>query len=291
MNFILSEHKALGTLWWIEVFSELTSEQMLTIKSDLIVSISQFENNYSRFKSDSVLSELNTKKVINNPSPEFVKLLKTGQNLFNETEGKFNILIGDELIARGYDADYSFKLKPSPNYTPNPLSDLIISDTKILLNTGSIDLGGYGKGYLIDILAEKLKNDFGLKAFLINGGGDIYVASQDNEPITIHLEHPTKPNTYIGETTLKNEGFAASSPHKRSWKIKNKTYHHIVAKDEEIIIDGTFVKAKTVAKADAFATVCLMLNPNQIKNFAKKNNLKIASFNLDSSKLTLSNGF
>jgi thiamine biosynthesis lipoprotein len=292
MTFILSEHPALGTQWWIEIFSDISPEQIEIIKVDLTTTISDFENKYSRFKSDSLLSQLNTEGLINNPDREFVNILTYGQSLYTKTDGKFNILIGEELIARGYDAEYSFKTKPSPTKIPNPLTDLVITDSKIELKAGSVDIGGFGKGYLIDLLAERLKKHFNIEEFLINGGGDIYTTSENGQPITIHLEHPTEAGTYVGTTTLQNQGFAASSPHKRKWKINDKTYNHIVGgSDRDLQIDGVFVKANTATEADSIATTSLLLNPEEIPTLATKTRTAIAYMKNGESTLFHVNGF
>lgn len=276
MSYTLPAIKALGTVWWIELFSEMPEIEKQVVYSNLLLFIDNFENKYSRFKSESIVTKLNNTGSIENLDQMTIDLFSKGQDLYKKTEGLFNFLLGETLENRGYDANYSFKPKGSLPTNANPLIDLEISDEIITLRQGKIDLGGFGKGYLIDLLAEELKNTYHLPYFLINGGGDIYATTDNDVPITIYLEHPTKPETYIGTTTLKNQGFAASSPHKRQWVVDNKKYNHIISPKNEIVIDGSFIKATTAYEADAFATTVLLLETTKIPYFAEKHHIDIS---------------
>lgn len=222
MSTLLPEIKALGTIWWIEIFTEISATKKQVVYNDLLLFISNFENKYSRFKSDSLITKLNTTGSLENPDQMTINLLHKGQELFTKTDGLFNILNGEILENRGYDADYSFTIKETINTKINALEDLVISPDLITLKSGRVDLGGFGKGYLIDLITERLKSTHQLNYFLINGGGDMYTTSDNDTPIIIYLEHPTNPEIYIGTTTLLNQGFAASSPHKRQWVVNDK---------------------------------------------------------------------
>ncbi len=276
MSTLLPEIKALGTIWWIEIFTEISATKKQVVYDDLLLFITNFENKYSRFKTDSLITKINTTGSLENPDQMTIDLFHKGQELFTKTNGLFNFLIGEILENRGYDANYSFTVKETVNAKINTLEDLVISPNLITLKSGRVDLGGFGKGYLIDLISKRLKSTHQLNYFLINGGGDMYTTSDNDTPITIYLEHPTNPETYIGTTTLLNQGFAASSPHKRQWVVNEKKYNHIVSTEHEIKIDATFIKAKTAYEADAFATTALMLDPKEIPSFAMRNDFAVA---------------
>ena len=275
---------ALGTHFWIEVWDEVTEEQAGKIFDFARFFVSTFEERYSRFKSDSLISTLNRERTFENPSEEFVQLLQYSKQLYLRTNEVFNPLTGHILEARGYDANYSFSDSGASKLAPgNPITDIIITTERIELLHGNVDLGGYGKGYLIDLLASTLKAELQLEQFLINGGGDIFVTNRGGKAVTIHLEDPTKPGTMIGSTTLHNQGFAASSPHKRAWKTTTGTTSHIIA--DQLYADATYIKATTAADADAFATTALQLDPQQLERLAKSEQLGIALFTANTSSL------
>ena len=82
-----------------------------------------------------------------------------------------------------------------------------------------------------------------------------------------------------------NQGFAASSPHKRSWVYKDKSYSHIVDTfpDDSTATakpDASFVIAQTAVTADVFATVALITNNETMDHFAQQNNLAVATYTL-----------
>ena len=170
-------HDALGTRFYIEICDEVSPSILKKITHDTGLFLSQFEANYSRFLADSQVSILNRERFFLNPDPEFIAILKHGQNLTKRSQGLFNMLLGSTLEARGYDSDYSFvpSTTKQENFTvPNPLTDLEINSSSITLRNGNLDLGGFGKGYVIDLLTIYLKITHNLKYFLINGGGDMY---------------------------------------------------------------------------------------------------------------------
>ena len=284
-------YDALGTRFFIEIHNELTLEQTKVITGDIKHLLYQFEKRYSRFLFDSLVSTLNRERTIVNPDQEFSTLLEYGRRLFTRTEGLFNMLIGSTLEDRGYDSAYSFV----PDVTkesvyPNPLTDIAISPTAITLHAGNLDFGGFGKGYVIDLLATHLKSTHDLKYFLINGGGDVYATSYHDKPFVIYLEHPLEADTYLGTTEILNQGFAASSPHKRRWVYKGTTYTHIVDTKQHTIkqalYDASFIIAHTCVEADAFATIALMVTTNELTQLAIENELAFATFSNPSKLLT-----
>lgn len=286
---ISDSFEALGTKWWIEIYDRISEEKGITAIREGAFLAQKFNDTYSRFKEDSVVSILNRERRFENPSEEYRTLLTYGKSLYLRSDGTFNFLVGHVMEARGYDAGYSFVPKDSELKICNPVTDLEISEVEIKLNCGHVDLGGFGKGYLIDLLAAQLKIA-GIQHFLINGGGDMYGTSDQNEPIKIYLEHPTEPNTYIEETFLLNQGFAASSPFKRQWIHGTETYTHIVSQAALEPV-ASFVKADTGTEADAFATTSLLLPQNHLESLSTRENFNLARFSPETNQFWKTSGF
>ncbi|NCN12062.1 FAD:protein FMN transferase [Candidatus Kaiserbacteria bacterium] len=283
--------QALGTQWSVEIFDEKDSAVLESAFRTLEHFVQDFEATYSRFKADSLVSILNQDRMLHTPSEECHALLTYGKQLYLRTNTHFNFLTGNIQEARGYDATYSFTPDESKTLTPgNPVTDLHITAEKIELSQGNIDLGGFGKGYLIDELATLLQKEYSLQYFLINGGGDLYATSDHGTPIQIFLEHPTKPSHFIHTTTIKQQGFAASSPFKRMWHSGDKTYTHIVANSETPRI-ASFVKAKTARDADAFATTTLLLTESEILTLSLVEEISVARFTPATNNLWRTNSF
>lgn len=276
---------ALGTQFWIEIWDDVPQATLDSVRDRVECLLFEFEQNYSRFKPDSYISRLNREQIVHAPTPEFVNILEQGLTYFDMTGGILNMMVGEKLVASGYDADYSFQATNKPIDIPNPHDAITISANSITIHSGQIDIGGFGKGIAIDKVAQLLQTEFGLQYFLINGGGDMFGTSEHGHPITLYLEHPTQPQTYLGTTTIMNQGFAASSPHKRTWVYADTTYHHIIDTTPGSIQshnkpDASFIIGNSATQADVFATVALLIENRVLLQFAEKYELGVATFTL-----------
>lgn len=286
---------ALGTTWWIELFDEVDNQRRDRLTESITALVHSIEARFSRFLPDSLTTTLNTKRTLTTSDLDLLALITLGKQLYTTTNEVFNCLLGEHLESRGYDADYSFTPTTAPTTFPDPLTDIIINDDTITLTQGKLDLGGFGKGWAIDQVAELLTSN-GITEFLINAGGDMYGTSEHGQPITIYLEHPYMPDTLIGSTTLCKQGFAASSRFKRQWKHTDTTYNHIVdtqtvAESADSAPDGVFVKAPTAVMADAFATTGLLTTPTTLLALAATHQLGLAFYTNATSSLASNQAF
>jgi len=266
----------LGTTWFIEIFDSITPKTLYDAEMRTESFLSSYNAAYSRFLSNSLITRLNTERTLHNPPDVLIDIIRIGQTWFQKTKGVFNILIEEELVRRGYDSNYSFKEKTTnkPLTFADPLTDITLTSTSITLSRGRVDLGGYGKGYAIDRVADILQS-IGVRYFLINGGGDIYATTDNGKPITIYLEHPTKEGVFLGETTLAHEAFASSSPYTRQWRGVTTTQNHLVQTNHATPdVIASYVKANSAVEADILATTAA-LSPSIIK----QRNYAIASYN------------
>jgi thiamine biosynthesis lipoprotein len=240
-------YAALGTSWWVEFFEPVPEDTFSVLRE----TIDQFEADYSRFKPDSLVGRLNQGEVlIAENLPELLAMLQYGQELYCDSNGVFNILTGGTQLAAGYGQAQKSKVE----LAANPLLDLKIGAT-ISLSKGALDLGGFGKGWLIDKLVAKLLS-LNLKYFLVNGGGDMFgTTMSDGAPIEVYVEHPTAEGVYLAQVPLVNQSLAVSSTFKRQWVHTGQTYNHLQLKGSGV---ASHVVAKTALLADTIATrLCL----------------------------------
>ena len=252
--------KALGTEFIILTPTELSAVQ----KNSILKYVENFETDYSRFRKDSKLSKLNISKKLDNPSLEMQKMLKFAVKTWETSGGLFNISIGGVLESQGYG---QINDKAS-TISKNLAKDIFISPQKIEINPNIwLDFGGFGKGWFIDKLSDLLV-EWNFKDYIINGGGDIRVGSQQ---VKIELENPLNSDESIGAVLLKNQAFGASSNLKRTWKsANNKSYSHIQRPDGEKLKNNILMTATisdTALRADVLAT-CLLLDTGS-KNIAE----------------------
>lgn len=241
----------LGTVWWFEFF-DVSETQAALFFPRLVAEMDRFESVYSRFISTSLVSTLNDTGRLDAPSEEMLTLLRIGENAYRDTGGVFNMAVGGYLESIGYDADYSFRSQSQIVPIPRLGDVLLIQERSVILKEGArLDFGGFGKGFLIDRLAMLMQYEGWSRHFLINGGGDMYMTSDNGEPITISLAHPLDQSS-IGSLALHDCGFAASSPYVRRWKDREgNEQHHLVGSHDA---HAVYIVAPSALTADIWAT-------------------------------------
>lgn len=262
MTHTIGPIEKLGTQWWFEFF-DLPEDTLRYVESSIAQVINEFEDRYSRFCDDSWLSQLNHHREFANPDIEFVQLCEIALQAYQHTNGVFNIAVAHTLENRGYDAQYSFG---GQNKKEKAMTDLVEilkigSDRIYLAGDAKLDFGGFGKGFMIDTLAQIFQYELGINHFIINGGGDIYATcNAQGKAIDIILQHPENRDTQLGIAQLYNQAFAASSPHVRSWQnAQGETQHHLVGSNTQP--HSSFVITTTATWADIYATT-LAINPD-----------------------------
>ncbi len=246
------EFDALGTHWWIESLEEALSTEL---QERIRNYVQDFEQTYTRFSDSSLLGQLNQHKRLSNPPTDMLTMLEYARDMCRASDGVFNISVGGKLQELGY-GRASSQGKISHDFW----NDVKLTPEEICIPSEiSLDFGGFGKGWLIDILGKLLEGK-GVSYYVINGGGDIFVNAP--EPLEFALEHPYDQTKSIGSTKIQRGALAVSSTVKRSWKQGSKTHHHIIdprtGKPSQSDIVSTYVRAETALLADTCATILLI---------------------------------
>jgi FAD:protein FMN transferase len=242
--------EALGTQWKFSV--PTATEHLPKTITDYIES---FEAQYSRFRDNSILSKLNRSGVLSEPPAELVAMLQTSMRLHETSNGMFNPTVGGALENLGYGE--------GGGNIATALTDVLdISTERITLEQGyRLDLGGIGKGWLIDLLAVLLTST-GHSHWIINGGGDIRCNLA--EPASFLLEHPTQPGLSLGTVALQRGALATSSPRLRHWRHKDTVHHHLISPHTQASATSTITMATCIADtatiADTAATILYLLD-------------------------------
>lgn len=249
--------EAIGTHWVIDCFNSTANEDYL--KSKILNRILEFDKTYSRFREDSLVWKISEKTGVYKFPSDSRDFFSFYDQLYKITDGKFTLLVGNALSESGYDANYS--LKPQ-KINKIPAIESVYSWEYPSLTVKKpyiLDFGGLGKGYLIDLLSNIIKEE-GVQSFIVDGGGDMFVNSLQ-DLVRVGLENPNDSKQVIGIIEINNKSIAASSGNRRKWD----KYHHIFDPDtlsspNEVI--ATWVIANEAITADGLAT-CLFLVPPQ----------------------------
>lgn len=250
--------EAIGTLWGIAIYNEVVDPQ--DVEQQILKRIEAFDKTYSRFRDDSLVSQM-AKEADRYTLPEdAAPLLQLYYSLYRLTEGAFTPLIGQTLVDAGYDAKYQFR-QSEIIHKPAPWEEILdyTDDTLTLKKPALLDFGAAGKGYLIDIVSKLLlKNN--IDTYTINAGGDIIHHSPERKQLRVGLEHPDNPQQVIGIVPITNQSICASAGNRRKWG----SYHHIVdPKTAQPVasVKATWVVAETALLADALATCLFFVSP------------------------------
>lgn len=253
---------AIGTTWHIDVKNTeqaLASGVFLRIRQR----IEQFEQHYSRFRKDSLISEVAQKAGVYLFPQDAGILFALYRKLYDITEGAVTPLIGQLLVDTGYDATYS--LTPKQTRQPTPTWDTVMKfdqKTNILVTyvPVQLDFGALGKGYIVDIVSQMIL-DAGISSFTVDAGGDIH---HRGDMLKVGLEHPHNKELAIGIATLTKGSICGSSGNRRSWH----TFHHILnphTQESPTEITALWVTADSTMIADGLSTALFFVEPEKLR--------------------------
>jgi thiamine biosynthesis lipoprotein len=262
--------EALGSKWWFTIFDTLSAKDQKLLVKTTTQTLENFENVYSRFKPESLITLLNKDKILENYPDQLFEMLLVCNQANILTKGAFNIFVGSVLENSGYDKDYSFKQKKDASLTTNGSGFSIFSRDRLEISkNSSVDLGGIGKGWMIDKLVKIFQEDLNLNLFTINGGGDIFSTGDTLGAQVFQLENPKDSSQSIGQISLKYSAIACSSGNKRKWKDPNsgQEFNHLVTSDKsDKNILAVFTAASNAVQADLASTCLFVSDP---ENFIK----------------------
>jgi len=193
----------------------------------------RIERKFSRYRNDNIIYQINNSngKSIK-ADEELARLLDYADQCYKLSNGLFDITSG--ILRKAWE----FKGEAF-----NPDTELIESlldnigwdkvdwnGTALRLLPGmEIDLGGIGKEYAVDMVAEMLFRESG-SSLMVNFGGDIRGITSEStpEPWTVGIEDPEIEGGAVGQIELINGGIATSGDLRRYCYVNNVRMGHIL---------------------------------------------------------------
>jgi thiamine biosynthesis lipoprotein len=170
-------------------------------------------------------------------SVEVREVLKTARQMSDWTSGTFDVTFGALSGLWKFDHDQDNVLPDMREVVRRlPLVDYravqidAAAGTVFVARKGmSIHLGGIGKGYAIDRAASMFRAR-GLRDFMVQSGGDIYVAGmKDRRPWRLAIQDPRgAANRTFAELDLTDGTFSTSGDYERFFVKDGRRYHHIL---------------------------------------------------------------
>ena len=245
------------------------TEEMLDVAEQRL---RQLESLWSRFVNDSDITRAN--QADGQPvvvHEDTLAVISRALDAWRQTDGRFDITTLPALLEHGYTHSVTTSMAaPSVQGTRVGQSAWVKVDydqsTLTVPSTTAIDLGGIGKGFAADIVAEELIEAGALGA-LVNLGGDLVVLGRPSNDTSWYLgiEDPSNPPNHVSLLRLDSGGVATSGTTVRKWSTSDGgTAHHLIdptrAQPSKTTLLTATVIAADAATAEAFATAAMMLD-------------------------------
>ena len=169
-------------------------------------------------------------------APDIAVMLSDATKLSIQSKGAFNPAIGGLIEAWGFHHDEFHSIKIDETKIKNlvhanpQMTDIVIKDGKVSSNNPAVqvDLGGYAKGYALDIALVSLRKQ-GIKNALVNIGGNIIALGKHGEkPWRVGIQHPRKPNAIATLDLESGWAIGTSGDYQRFFELNGKRYCHII---------------------------------------------------------------
>lgn len=263
-------HEAMATTFEIIIVNEdyRYARQAATAA---FMEVDRLEGELSRYVENSDISRIN-----NLPANQALQLgldafecLKLSAKMYAETNGAFDITIGSLLNYWRENKcpriPSTEKLNLALKRTGTDLLQLNEAEHTVRLSASPvlIDLGGIGKGYTVDCIAELLK-EWSIDTALISGGYSSVLAL-DAPPGTqgwpLTLSNPADRKQVLVRTYLQHGALSGSGLQKGRHIIDPRTGQPVEGKL------AAWSSAANAATADALSTAFIIMSPDEIEQY------------------------
>lgn len=235
---IQSQSYVFGTLVDIAIYGE-PEQRARQLAEHVLQEFQKLHRELHAWQPGSDLDRLNTafaKGDTIDVSPELAAMLTDATHLSEQSQGLFNPAIGHLIQLWGFQRDEFTPVHPSSEeiqrwLTAQPrMTDLVIASGKIHSTNPAvrIDLGGYAKGWALDLAADYLRKQ-GVKGALVNIGGNIIaIGKHGSRPWRIGIQHPRQPGPIATLDLPDGWAVGTSGDYQRYFELDGKRYCHIL---------------------------------------------------------------
>lgn len=278
-----AEYEERGTIMKTDVFIKLVSD--VHTEEEMIMDIQlgfrafrEFAARFSRFKKESELSRFNASEG-GAVSPELFSLLQASSRSHILTQGVFDPSILPALVEIGYGGAED---QPSASAQPHSFEQLIFDETAQAVRKPKrllIDLGGIGKGYIVDKVASRLMEKY--EHGIVDAGGDMRIfggdRGQDIDTWAIDVENPFDATQPLTTLLVTDCAVATSGISRKHWQKEGQKYHHLIdpfsgTSAETGMIQVTVIASQAI-EADVFAKTLFILGLERGQKFASEKNI------------------
>jgi thiamine biosynthesis lipoprotein len=169
-------------------------------------------------------------------APGLIPIIHDATRLSEMSAGLFNPAIGKLVKLWGFHGDEFAAQLPDPKeiealVKANPrMTDIVIEGVQSYSKNpaAQLDLGGYAKGYALDLAADYLRSQ-GVQGALINIGGNVMaVGSRGGQPWRVGVQHPRQAGAIAALELRDGEAIGTSGDYQRYFMRDGKRYCHLI---------------------------------------------------------------
>lgn len=266
---------AMDTVMDLKLYSDNGGNALEEAEKEIL----RIEKLFDRGNKDSEIYKINQNKIAE-VSSDTAEVISEAIAISQKTNGAFDITIAPVMDLWGFFGG-EFKV-PSDDELKFALSkvryeNVQIKDNRILISENTtIDIGGIGKGYASDKVAELLKrND--VKSAIISLGGNVYALGKkpDNSLWTVGIADPNSPAQPVGKLRIADKAVVTSGGYQRYFERDGVTYHHIIdpktGKSADNGLASVTIISDSGTNADGLSTSLFVMGLEKSIEFWRRN--------------------
>ncbi len=278
--------KAMGTIITVFVWTDDETRAARGAAS-VFEEMKRLDGVMTTWTPDSEVSQINTAAGVKpvTVSSETFAVIERAMDVSKKSNGVFDITVGAFKGLWKFDQDMDGTL-PTPAEVKKRLVNIGYKHLKLdkkrrtvfLQKKGmSITLGGIAKGYAVD-QCVKLLHDQGLVSFMIQAGGDMYIAGKKGTaPWTVGIRDPRgAPDAMFAMAAVEDHSFSTSGDYERGFVKDGVRYHHILdprTGQPAMASRSVTIRAKDAFTADAWSKVLFILGHKASLKLLKRQKL------------------
>jgi len=263
--------------------------------------LKQINDSMSTYQADSTISKFNQLGT-ETPIPidaDFSRVLDVSRIVYEQSGGAFDPTVMPLVETWGFGSTMTVERLQSPPTAVEIAQakalvdfDSIIQKDKAVYKTKEgvgLDFSAVAKGYGVDVIADVLREDYQIRNYMVEIGGEISTAGVNNQkqPWQIAIDAPIEGSTVSERETIavirqpvntnNQMHLATSGNYRNSVMFNGKRYSHTIDPTTGEPIAGgapsVTVAAESVALADAWATALTAMPYHKALEIAKAKNV------------------